>query len=187
MAKLPSFGGGLSSPKMPRIKLANTTTKVGAVTMRFFGHTTQEQIDARMRNRLRAAGKVLKNHIKLGLSKSYYGSHTRSRKRKKGGGGGGGAGGASGTPTKTSRRRRRGRGTPSAPGEWPRKRTGHLRRSIQDVWNQMKPSSMVGTDVKYGGYLHFGTRKMLARPWMTLGIRAAWRDMVQVMKYGRVL
>lgn len=57
---------------------------------------------------------------------------------------------------------------PSPPGEVPAVQTGHLRRSIaQEVerrlWNV---AARIGTNVRYGRYLEFGTPKMAPRPWL---------------------
>lgn len=55
---------------------------------------------------------------------------------------------------------------PSAPGEYPRKRTGRLRMSVAFEWL----SDLVarwGTNVPYGRWLEFGTRHMAPRPWMS--------------------
>lgn len=58
--------------------------------------------------------------------------------------------------------------TASAPGEAPASRTGHLRQNIKtEVTAEGKVvTGRVGTDVKYGPDLEFGTRKMAPRPWL---------------------
>jgi hypothetical protein len=133
----------------PGIKLGDKTMKVGSVVLRWFGGSTMEQIDSRVQRRLRAAGKVLKNEIKAGLSKPY-------------------------------------RGTSGLERGWPRRRTGHLRRGIQDVYNRARKSVLVGTDVPYGKHLQLGTFRMVRRPWLTLGVLQAWSKMVGVMKRGKI-
>ncbi len=57
----------------------------------------------------------------------------------------------------------------SAPGERPKTDTGALVGSIfaeVDLANRDKPSAAVGTDLKHGAFLEFGTLKMGARPWL---------------------
>ena len=64
-------------------------------------------------------------------------------------------------------------GNPSAPGEYPRKMLGHLRRNIQMEFDAATMVARVGTNVKYGKYLETGTRRMAARPWLSRGLREA--------------
>ena len=55
----------------------------------------------------------------------------------------------------------------SAPGQYPMSDTGRLQSSIQ--FNMATPASLrgdVGTNIKYGLYLEFGTSTMAARPWL---------------------
>lgn len=59
----------------------------------------------------------------------------------------------------------------SAPGEYPKRVSGHLRRNIQSEFDQETLTARVGTNVIYGKYLETGTRKMAARPWLSNGIR----------------
>lgn len=60
------------------------------------------------------------------------------------------------------------RGTnPSKPGEYPHKLTGHLRRNVEMEHDREKMTARVGTNVEYGRYLEFGTRKMKRRPWLS--------------------
>ena len=57
--------------------------------------------------------------------------------------------------------------TPSSPGNPPSVDTGHYRRSIQmdgTGLSRPNPFVLVGSNVKYGPYLEFGTRNMQARP-----------------------
>lgn len=55
---------------------------------------------------------------------------------------------------------------PSRPGQPPRKQTGTLQRSVTYEVNPTTMTARVGTNIKYGRYLEFGTRKMAARPWL---------------------
>jgi len=54
----------------------------------------------------------------------------------------------------------------SKPGEVPRVQTGTLRRSITHELHETLPIGRVGTNVVYGKYLCFGTRRMKPRPFM---------------------
>ena len=61
------------------------------------------------------------------------------------------------------------RGTPSKPGEPPRVDTGQLRRSIFMIVRKTgkgRVVGFVGTTLKYGKYLEYGTRRMAARPYL---------------------
>lgn len=53
---------------------------------------------------------------------------------------------------------------PSAPGEPPAKQTGRLRASV--AWEVAGLVARVGTNVRYGRWLEFGTSRMAARPWL---------------------
>jgi HK97 gp10 family phage protein len=67
----------------------------------------------------------------------------------------------------------------SAPGNPPAVQTGHLRRSVQVDRSQVASNlrATVGTNVPYGRYLEFGTRKMAARPWARPAI-AVWKKTI---------
>lgn len=54
----------------------------------------------------------------------------------------------------------------SKPGEPPHKDKGRLRASISYEIASDGKSAKVGTNVKYGKMLEFGTKKMAARPWL---------------------
>jgi len=60
---------------------------------------------------------------------------------------------------------------PSRPGDYPGYRTGHLARNVQSETDPARLVARVGTNVLYGRYLEFGTRRMAARPWLS---RALW-------------
>jgi hypothetical protein len=73
-------------------------------------------------------------------------------------------------PYKRSKKTGRHRGlAPSAPGEFPRKLSGQLMRSI--TWS-FDPSKLVltcGSNLAgYPKFLQFGTARMRPRPWLTL-------------------
>jgi len=54
----------------------------------------------------------------------------------------------------------------SAPGEAPANLTGRLQSSIRASFSQNGLSAEIGTNVKYGKFLEFGTSKMAARPFL---------------------
>jgi len=54
----------------------------------------------------------------------------------------------------------------SAPGEPPKTDTGRLVSSIKKTKLNSGFEYLVGTNVKYGRYLEFGTNKILPRPWL---------------------
>jgi hypothetical protein len=59
---------------------------------------------------------------------------------------------------------------PSAPGDFPHKLSGQLSKSM--TWNLDKGKLVltVGSNLKgYPSFLETGTRRMQARPWLTLG------------------
>jgi HK97 gp10 family phage protein len=66
----------------------------------------------------------------------------------------------------------------SKPGEPPRVQTGTLRRSITHEIHPILPIGRVGTNVKYGKFLEFGTRRMAPRPWLRLAL-AKSRDKIK--------
>ena len=56
----------------------------------------------------------------------------------------------------------------SAPGQPPAVQTGNLRRSVQVDLSQQRapnPTARVGTGIKYGFFLEFGTKHIAPRPW----------------------
>lgn len=62
----------------------------------------------------------------------------------------------------------------SAPGAFPRSKTGRLERSIRVVLRQAKnTTAMVGTDQLHGRFLEVGTGKMEPRPWLLPSFEAA--------------
>jgi HK97 gp10 family phage protein len=56
----------------------------------------------------------------------------------------------------------------SAPGDFPASATGILRKSIKQglEGDGISLQGFVGTDVKYGPMLEFGTKHMAPRPWL---------------------
>ena len=56
-------------------------------------------------------------------------------------------------------------------GEYPHEETGHLRRNVQMEMDRTQHRARVGTNVVYGKYLEFGTRRMMSRPWLSKATR----------------
>lgn len=55
---------------------------------------------------------------------------------------------------------------PSIPGKPPHRQTGQLVSSVGHEFEQGGLVGIVGTNVKHGFWLEFGTTKMAARPWL---------------------
>ena len=55
--------------------------------------------------------------------------------------------------------------------------TGTMRRSIFTKFGKMGLSASVGAGVIYAPFVHFGTRRMAARPFMKWGLEAAKRKL----------
>lgn len=69
----------------------------------------------------------------------------------------------------------------SKPGEPPRVQTGRLRASITHEIHPTLPVGRVGTNVKYGKFLEFGTRRMAPRPWLRVALALAQDKIKQIM------
>jgi len=70
----------------------------------------------------------------------------------------------------------------SRPGEVPRVQTGRLRRGITHWLHPTLPISRVGTNVKYGKTLEFGTSRMKARPFMWPALIAAQKIVESIFR-----
>lgn len=66
----------------------------------------------------------------------------------------------------------------SAPGQYPMTDTGRLAASVQMELEGSGENRIarVGTAVRYGRHLEFGTSKMAARPWLLRSFEAEIRD-----------
>ena len=62
-------------------------------------------------------------------------------------------------------------GQRSAPGEFPKTDTGRLVASIKTESSAGGLIFRVGTNLRYGRHLEFGTLKMAARPWLARTLR----------------
>lgn len=120
------------------------------MVMKWYGDECHVKIKELVGSRLDKAARTVRDYIREELGVVNPRARTRSRK--------------TGRFTK-------GRGTqPSAPGDFPRKVMGHLRRNVQSETDRMEMRARVGTNVEYGKFLELGTSKMARRPWLTRGI-----------------
>lgn len=71
----------------------------------------------------------------------------------------------------------------AAPGAYPAKKTGHLRRNIAHGRVDKRTLSVeVGTNVPYGKHLELGTRRMAPRPWMSLANKETRRGILRILR-----
>lgn len=70
----------------------------------------------------------------------------------------------------------------SAPGEPPNTDTSRLVKSIKFDFKNKGLIGRVGTNLKYGAALEFGTKKMAARPWLAPAVRQAAKDVADIFK-----
>lgn len=121
-----------------------------ADNLNWHGDEVRRKIRREMERRIAAASIVVLNHARTLISIS-------------------GTGGAPGSKRSYG-------SNPSAPGEPPHKQFGHLRRSVaREVVGLV---GRVGTNLRYGRYLEFGTKKMAARPWLRRAL-AEKRDAIR--------
>lgn len=62
----------------------------------------------------------------------------------------------------------------SAPGDPPNADTGRLIQSIKVEKDGL--AYLVGTNLKYGAWLEFGTKDMAPRPWLSVAVRIISKD-----------
>lgn len=62
---------------------------------------------------------------------------------------------------------------PSRPGEYPRKLSGQLLKSVAYVVDEAQMILTVGTNQRHGKFLEFGTKHMKPRPWLLRTFEAA--------------
>lgn len=70
----------------------------------------------------------------------------------------------------------------SKPGKPPNTDTGRLVQSIQFDFKNGGLTGRVGTDLKYGRALEFGTSKMEARPWLSTAVRLSEKEIVKIFR-----
>lgn len=72
----------------------------------------------------------------------------------------------------------------SKPGETPNTDTGRLAQSIQFEFEEKtgKKTGIVGTNLKYGAYLEFGTEDMEPRPWLAPAVSAAAKEVGEIFE-----
>lgn len=121
----------------------------------WYGETVKLRIGQVAGARVNAAGRVLRDYIRVKLSRS---QPVRRRVSEKG-------------VTKVGL-------DPSRPGEYPKKVTAHLRNTVQSEYDPSRKVARVGTNTKYGKYLELGTRKMARRPWLSRAVRES-RGLIQ--------
>ena len=72
--------------------------------------------------------------------------------------------------------------SPSLPGEYPRKLTGQLMRSVTWSFDRGRMSLTVGSNLRpYPALLQSGTQFMAARPWLSLGFAQVRERMGQII------
>lgn len=90
---------------------------------------------------------------------------------------------SSGTPQKRYARSGKSRWVlASKPGEPPNTDTGRLVQSIKFDFKKGGLVGRVGTNLKYGAALEFGTRDMAARPWLSAAVRVASKEVADIFK-----
>ena len=73
----------------------------------------------------------------------------------------------------------------SKPGDSPAVQTGHLRRSVQVDTSKLKgkrPSVRVGTNLKYGAWLEYGTRWIAMRPWFRPAVFKSQKKLAKLIE-----
>ena len=68
----------------------------------------------------------------------------------------------------------------SKPGDAPNTDTGRLVQSIKMQFQKNGLVGLVGTNVKYGAALEFGTSKMRRRPWLSVALKEASKEVAQI-------
>jgi hypothetical protein len=142
---------------------------ISRVTLKWHGAKVKGQVRTEYRKRIsRCAGLVKTEAIGLvGMSGSVQ-RIRQSRRRVKG-------------EVKVFRKRSKRIGAVvSAPGEPPRQQTGRLKRSIKVRVKGMK-GRVFSRDQK-AHLLEFGTRRMKARPWLNVALRARHPQIASILK-----
>ena len=74
---------------------------------------------------------------------------------------------------------------PSTPGDFPAKQTGALRSSVAYTIDKTNLTAVVGSSLRYGRYLEFGTMKMAPRPWLLRTLKEESAKINQIMATGK--
>jgi phage gpG-like protein len=136
--------------------------------MEWYGREIEIQIHKVLAMRLAAAAYALKNYIQTRLSVPNVIMQAGSKYAA-----------GRGKAVRGTRGR-----APSAPGEYPRKLTGQLRRNIGVENDPTALVSRVGTNVVYGRHLELGTKRMRRRPWMTMAVQEMSTTIRQILGGG---
>lgn len=70
----------------------------------------------------------------------------------------------------------------SRPGDPPNTDTGRLVQSIKFDFKDKGLVGRVGTNLRYGAYLEFGTGKMAPRPWLSAAVRETSKQVGDIFK-----
>jgi len=70
----------------------------------------------------------------------------------------------------------------SSAGDPPNTDTGRLVQSIKFDFKDGGLIGRVGTNLKYGAYLEFGTESMLARPWLAPAVAEASKEIAKIFE-----
>lgn len=73
---------------------------------------------------------------------------------------------------------------PSKPGEYPRKVTGNLQKSVTYEVDKEQLQGRVGTELDYGSYLELGTKNMKPRPWLMRTFDAIYNQLIKILREG---
>lgn len=68
----------------------------------------------------------------------------------------------------------------SKPGKAPNTDTGRLVQSIQVDFKKGGLEGQVGTNLKYGAWLEFGTENMKARPWLSRAVKSSKKQIEKI-------
>ena len=111
--------------------------------MKWYGNEVKAKISASIDDKLKLAGRLVRDHARKSVSRAQPTSGTKENKRGL---------------------------DPSLPGEYPKKVRGDLREAIAMEYDKKIKTVRVGTNIMEGKYLELGTRKMARRPWLSMAL-----------------